>query len=98
MRRSPSCWAPAGTKTKATSRVKKDGGSFLENIATPIGRCLNLAIRPAVVSGPLDQAFIEESPGFLLAIYLNQHIGVGIVTGGRDDIVLRSVGMSKVNP
>src|SRR3982074_3323822 len=55
-------------------------------------------IRLAVVRRPFDEALVNETPGAVLRIDLHQHVGIGIVSSGSHDVVLRTVVAVVVHP
>lgn len=48
--------------------------------------------------GPLDEVCIHEAPCCLFGINFHEHVGVGVVAGGRHHIVLRAIGVTVVDP
>ena len=52
----------------------------------------------AVVRRPFYEIRIEEAPRSRVRIDFQQHIGVGVITRRRHDVVLRPVGVGEVDP
>ena len=50
------------------------------------------------MGGPLNETFVHKSPGCVFRVDLHEHVGVGIVAGGRHHDVFRAVGGAIVDP
>ena len=61
-------------------------------------QALNVSVRHAVMRGPLDKTLVQRTPGIPIAVDLNRHAGIGIVTSRRNRVVLKSECMRKARP
>src|SRR6185437_12877411 len=64
----------------------------------PVPRLLSHPIRLTVVCRPLHKIRIHPSQLLASTVCLEQHVGIGIITSSRRNVMLRSIGMSKIHP
>ena len=86
-----------GIKIRA-NRGRSSSGTEIQALRGEALAISNCAVGLAIVRRPLHEVGIEEAIAAMLGIDLKQHIRIRIVTRGRHDVVLRSVGMGEIDP